>query len=672
MTARLGKHFLRRLRHNAEAAVLDRAVGAGILVDEVRIIDGRKIRLFTPHLTMLEKSEAELARLLFRLGGTVKGSRSQEAFMEFEDEDGLSQSGVVLSPSKRGSAVRPASSKKRGGTGAFRTHHLDLRTSLLRRIRRTIEPPRAAEVATLLMLAQAVDDDPAALAEMLRILKLPQPIITVVGKVKGFEDCFLDLLCSGMVLPGKVAVASGHEIHRDGSIRFGRDEDIRWRAVAFTGRWFDPDAVDKTDWRVGQAAMSAFPILGAAEHENRLPERLRRAAQLSLVCGPLNGTIIGDTMTAVLGEEAMDGLGQVDCSLLTLSDLAIAIRPGVSIVSAWEVLEHIARERRRSAEAGEGTDGGRGSASSSSSKTQASNATKTGRGKDQGSGSEIIQPAKLTGGEQDRFIPRIETLTGYGEARGWSLSLQADLALWREGKLAWDEMTTKLLLAGPPGTGKTSFAKALCNTLQIPLIVTSVATWLEPAYLGDVLRRMKAAFTEAEAHKPSILFVDEIDGIGKRENASRSYDEYWTSFINQALTLLDGASKSSGVIVVGATNNPGAIDPALLRSGRLEKHIVIPRPDTEALIGILRHHLRADLDGVIASAPTWTSTWVAAASVSGPEVESAQASIASEGRATGPKRDAVVTDPVDDEAPVTSPQVTARQARANKHSRRDA
>ncbi|MER9586125.1 ATP-binding protein [Mesorhizobium sp. M0276] len=378
-------------------------------------------------------------------------------------------------------------------------------------------------------------------------------------------------------------------------------------------------------------------------------------------------------MTAVLGEEPEGELDQVDCSLLTLSDLAIAIRPGVSVTSAWAVLAHIAGERRKSAEAGEGSNGSDGPASSSSSKTHASNATtKTGRGKDQGSGSEIIQPAKLTGGEQDRFIPRVETLTGYGEARDWSLSLQADLALWREGRLVWEEMTTKLLLAGPPGTGKTSFARALCNTLQIPLIVTSVATWLEPAYLGDVLRRMKAAFTEAEANKPAILFVDEIDGIGKRGNASRSHDEYWTSFINQALTLLDGASKSSGVIIVGATNNPDAIDPALLRSGRLEKHIVIPRPDTEALIGILRHHLRADLAAVVASAPTQVSAHAIAASISEPEGESGQASIASEGRATGLKTGPVVADPVDVEAPATSLHVTARQARANKQSRRDA
>jgi SpoVK/Ycf46/Vps4 family AAA+-type ATPase len=202
----------------------------------------------------------------------------------------------------------------------------------------------------------------------------------------------------------------------------------------------------------------------------------------------------------------------------------------------------------------------------------------------------------------------VETLSGYGPARDWALDLKADLSLWRDGRLRWDEMSTKLLLSGPPGTGKTTFARALCNTLQVPPLVTSVAHWLEPDYLGDVLKQMSTAFSFAAEKAPAILFVDEIDNIGTRQGTgSRNHDDYWTSLINRLLELMDGASKSEGIIVVGATNLPEKIDPALLRSGRLETHVRIPMPDAEALIGILGHHLAADLEAVLASAPATTA-----------------------------------------------------------------
>ncbi len=119
---------------------------------------------------------------------------------------------------------------------------------------------------------------------------------------------------------------------------------------------------------------------------------------------------------------------------------------------------------------------------------------------------------------------------------------------------------------------------------------------------------MSGAFTIARDRAPAILFIDEIDNIGTRKGAgSRNYDDYWASLINRMLELLDGASRSEGIIVVGATNLPEKIDPAILRSGRLETHIRIPMPDAETLIGILGHHLAADLDAVLASAPATTA-----------------------------------------------------------------
>lgn len=107
----------------------------------------------------------------------------------------------------------------------------------------------------------------------------------------------------------------------------------------------------------------------------------------------------------------------------------------------------------------------------------------------------------------------------------------------------------------------------------------------------------------ARGNAPVILFIDEIDNIGSRFGGKREqYDDYWRSLINRLLELLDGTSKTEGVIVVAATNLPEKIDPALLRSGRLEKHVAIPMPDTEDLVGILAHHLGADLPEVLATA----------------------------------------------------------------------
>ena len=190
----------------------------------------------------------------------------------------------------------------------------------------------------------------------------------------------------------------------------------------------------------------------------------------------------------------------------------------------------------------------------------------------------------------------LEDLAGYGDAKTWGLELAQDLELWREGQLSWAEVDHRaVVLAGPPGTGKTSFAAVLAASLQVPLIPTSVAGWNAHDHLSGTLRRMQAVFDEASARAPCVLFIDELDGISSRSAIEGRYSEYWAQIINRMLELTTEALGKEGVVIVGATNHPHRIDPALTRSGRLDHIIHIPLPDSEAILAILKRYAGATI-----------------------------------------------------------------------------
>lgn len=182
---------------------------------------------------------------------------------------------------------------------------------------------------------------------------------------------------------------------------------------------------------------------------------------------------------------------------------------------------------------------------------------------------------------------------GFGEASRWARNLREDLADWRAGKIDWSEIDKGILLYGPPGTGKTTFAKALSSTLGVHLVATSVTQWqaAKDGHLGDLLKAMYSTFAEAKENAPCLLFLDEFDSIGSRDRYPSRWENYLLQVVNGLLECLDGATGREGVIVVGACNFPDKVDPALLRSGRLEKHVHFPLPDAEGRMEIFEGYL---------------------------------------------------------------------------------
>lgn len=146
-----------------------------------------------------------------------------------------------------------------------------------------------------------------------------------------------------------------------------------------------------------------------------------------------------------------------------------------------------------------------------------------------------------------------------------------------------------VLLVGPPGVGKTMIAKAVAGEASVPFFYQSGATFVQ-IYVGMGAKRVKELFSQAKANAPSIIFIDEIDAVGRARGGMRNDER--ESTLNQLLTEMDGFEDSSGVIVIAATNKIDIIDEALLRSGRFDRRIFISLPDKSDRLEILKAYMR--------------------------------------------------------------------------------
>ncbi|TAL12335.1 MAG: ATP-dependent zinc metalloprotease FtsH [Chloroflexota bacterium] len=149
-----------------------------------------------------------------------------------------------------------------------------------------------------------------------------------------------------------------------------------------------------------------------------------------------------------------------------------------------------------------------------------------------------------------------------------------------------------VLLVGPPGTGKTLMARAVAGEAGVPFFSISGSEFVE-MFVGVGASRVRDLFDQAKRNSPCIVFVDEIDAVGRQRGAGLggSHDEREQT-LNQILVEMDGFDTNTGVIVVAATNRPDVLDPALLRPGRFDRQVILDRPDMKGRVAILKVHIK--------------------------------------------------------------------------------
>jgi len=192
----------------------------------------------------------------------------------------------------------------------------------------------------------------------------------------------------------------------------------------------------------------------------------------------------------------------------------------------------------------------------------------------------------------DRPRNKFTDVAGADEAKGELEEIIEFLEDPQKFRILGGKIPKGVLLLGPPGTGKTLLARAVAGEAGVPFLSMSGSDFVE-MFVGVGASRVRDLFDTAKKNSPCIIFIDEIDAVGRQRGAGLGggHDEREQT-LNQMLVEMDGFEVNSGVILIAATNRPDVLDPALLRPGRFDRQIVVDAPDMKGRVGILQVHTR--------------------------------------------------------------------------------